>query len=30
MIHDIALYGSTVLTVILFAGIAYGLGGLSK
>ena len=30
MIHDIALYGSAVITAILFVGIAFGLEGLSK
>ena len=30
MIHNIALYGSAVITSILFVGIAFGLEGLTK
>ena len=30
MIHTIALYGSAVITAVLFVGIAMGLEGLTK
>ena len=30
MIHDIALFGCSAAIAILFAGIVYGLEGLSK
>jgi len=30
MIHHIALYGSAVITAVLFVGIAMGLEGLTK